>query len=73
MFNALPNNRRIQQQDQAGHTKLTAVTIGHGTHKRQFFVMLEHDARGAAKLPISVLNKLLDKAGVRRGDTYTVA
>lgn len=66
------NNRNIQRQDSAGHTKLTAVTIGHGGHKRQFFVMLEHDERGAAKLPMVTLDKILSESGVRRGDTYTV-
>jgi hypothetical protein len=67
------NNRAIQRADQAGHTKLTAVTIGHGGRRRQFFVMLEHDERGAARLPHSVLTKILNDAGVRRGDTYTVS
>ena len=67
------NNRSVQKTDNAGKTKLTAVTIGHGGHKRQFFVMLEHDAQGAAKLPIAVLDKLLSQTGVKRGDTYTVA
>lgn len=67
------NNREIQRRDSAGHTKLTAVTIGHdGGHKRQFFVMLEHDERGAAKLPMAVLDKILSETGVRRGDAYTV-
>lgn len=69
----LPENKAIQQADNAGKTKLTAVTIGHGGRKRQFFLMLEHDSKGAAKLPMSTLDKLLDRAGVRRGDTYTVA
>jgi hypothetical protein len=69
----LPENKAIQQADNAGQVKLTAVTIGHGTHKRQFFIMLEHDSRGAAKLPHATLDKLLDQAGVRRGDTYTVS
>ena len=66
------NIQAIQKADNAGKYKLTAVTIGHGTHKRQFFVELEHDARGAAKLPVAVLDKLLSQAGVRRGDAYTV-
>lgn len=65
--------KAIQQAELAGKTKLTAVTIGHGGHKRQFFVMLEHDSRGAAKLPQAVLDKILSQAGVRRGDTYTVS
>jgi hypothetical protein len=66
------NNRRVQAADNAGKMKLTAVTIGHGNHKKQFFVMLEHDSRGAAKLPHNVLDKILSDAGVKRGDTYTV-
>lgn len=65
--------RDIQKAELAGKVKLTAVTIGHGNHKRQFFVELEHDSRGAAKLPHRILDKLLDQAGVRRGDTYTVS
>jgi hypothetical protein len=69
---SLPNNKAIQQADQAGHTKLTAVTIGHGGHKKQFFVMLEHDSKGQAKLPHSVLDKILAQANVRYGETYTV-
>lgn len=66
------NNQAIQKTDMAGKTKLTAVTIGHGNNKQQFFVMLEHDERGAAKLPHTVLNKILSDAGVRHGDAYTV-
>jgi hypothetical protein len=66
------NNQLIQRADNAGKVKLTAVTIGHGNHKQQFFVMLEHDSRGAAKLPHATLDKILTRAGVRRGDTYTV-
>jgi hypothetical protein len=53
--------------------KLTAVTIGHAGSKRQFFMMLEHDSHGAARLPAAVLDKILSQAGVKRGDTYTVA
>lgn len=67
------NNQLIQKADNAGKMKLTAVTIGHGNHRRQFFVVLEHDSRGAAKLPPAVLDKILSNAGVKRGDTYTVS
>lgn len=65
--------RDIQKAELAGKLKLTAVTIGHGNHRRQFFVMLEHDSRGAAKLPHAVLDKILSQAGVRYGDTYSVS
>jgi hypothetical protein len=68
----LGNNKSVQQADQAGHVKLTAVTIGHGLHRRQFFVELEHNSRGEAILPHGVLNKILSDAGVGYGDTYTV-
>lgn len=67
------NNQLVQKADNAGKMKLTAVTIDHGNHRRQFFVMLEHDSRGAAKLPPTVLDKILSNAGVKRGDTYTVS
>lgn len=67
------NLRAIQQAEPACKTKLTAVTIGHGGHRRQFFVMLEHTSAGEAKLPNHVLDRMLDRAGVRRGDTYTLA
>lgn len=67
------NNRAIQQSEAAGKKKLTAVTIGWGRGKKQFFVELEHDSRGAAILPQHVLDGLLRKAGVQHGQTYTVA
>ncbi len=66
------NNRIIQQAENAGKKKLTAVTIGWGTRKKQFFVELEHDGRGAAILPQRILDNLLSKAGVQRGQTYSV-
>lgn len=67
------NNRQIQRQNQADHTKLTAVTIGHGGRKVTAFVELWHNERGEAVLPMGTLDRLLDQARVRRGDTYTVA
>ena len=65
------NNRSIQRKDQAGHTKLTAVTVGHGTHKLQAFVYLKHDADGRAVLPRATLDTMLDDLHVRRGDAFT--
>ena len=62
----------VQAHQQAGHTKLTAVTIGHGNRRLQFFAMLHHNARGEAILPQCILNRELDKLGVQRGQTYTV-
>lgn len=55
----LSNNRRIQQQDLAGRTKLTAVTVGHGNHKRTIFIQLQHDYDGQAIMPMSSIDKLL--------------
>lgn len=66
----LSNNRTIQQAELAGKTKLTAVTMGHGTHRLQAFVMLEHDSQGKAKMPHSTLDAVMrDKrsSGQRRG------
>lgn len=68
-FNREPNNRRIQMDDMAGHTKLTAVSIFiHGANKT-FYVMLAHNGRGEAILPQNVLDKLLLQAG--RTDSQT--
>lgn len=66
------NNQLIQKADQAGFTKLTAVTIGHGDHKKQFFVMLKHNEKGEAILPVHVLDHYLDKMNIQRGQTYSV-
>lgn len=66
------NTRLIQSKQQAGYTKLTAVTITARGVKRQFFVGLEHNSDGSAILPNSMLNKLLSEMGVQRGDTYTL-
>lgn len=66
----LSNNKTVQQQDLAGKTKLTAVSIGHGTHRHQFFAMLPHDEQGKAKLPHMALDQVL--SGLRRGDTFTI-
>ena len=65
----LSNNKAIQQAELAGKTKLTAVTIGHGNHRHQFFIPLRHDSQGKAILPSEVLNQVLK--GVPRGTTIT--
>lgn len=69
----LSNNKRIQQEQQSGHTKLTAVTIGHGQRKKQFFVHLKHNEKGEAILPTRVLDKLLDEMNIMHGQAYTVS
>lgn len=50
------NTTRLQL---AGKTKLTAISIGHGSHRLQAFVYLQHDERGKAKLPVSLLDKIM--------------
>jgi hypothetical protein len=66
------NNRDIQRKDQAGHTKLTLVSIGHGRNKITAFVPLKHDADGKAVLPRATLDTMLNNLHVRRGGTFTV-
>lgn len=66
------NSQKIQARDQAGHTKLTAVTIGHGRRKITAFVPLRHDAQGRAVLPAAVMDRMLDDLNVMRGQTFTV-
>ena len=65
----LSNNHAIQQADLAGKTKLTAVTIGHGRQRYQFFIPLRHDAMGNAILSSEALNQVLGR--VPRGTTIT--
>ena len=71
LFGIEMNGRKIQREDQAGHTKLTAVTMGHGRHRLQAFVYLRHDADGKAILPRATLDTMLDDLHVRRGDAFT--
>ena len=54
----MSNNREVQKAELAGKTKLTAVTMGHSP-RIQFFVVLDHDSRGHAKLPHNVLTKIM--------------
>ncbi len=63
--------RDTQKDDLAGKTKLTAVTMGHGTHKVQRFVWIEHDSRGHAMLKPSQLDQVTRPLALRRGDTFT--
>jgi hypothetical protein len=65
--------RDTQKTNQAGQTKLTAVTIRCNGRLGQFFVPLKHGPAGQAILPNHTLNGCLDTLGARRGDTYTVA
>lgn len=66
------NNQEIQKSELAGKTKLTAVSIGHGTNKVVAFVQLAHDSHGHAKLPPEQLDQMLNSVGCRkRGQTFT--
>ncbi len=56
----------------SANTKLTAVTIYFRNRCHNFFLQLEYDNRGAARMPQHTLDRLLDQIGVRRGDTYTL-
>lgn len=58
------NSHRTQQQDNAGRTKLTAVTMKtQGRRgKHIFFVQLAHDEHGEAKLPFTLHDTLLRRA-----------
>lgn len=65
------NNQEIQRKELAGKTKLTAVSIYVSpSRKVTRFVMLAHDSRGKAILPITYMNEML--RGLRRGDTFSV-
>lgn len=65
------NNQQIQQADNAGKRKLTAVTVYLSpSRKHTAFVMLNHDSRGKAILPSAYLDQIL--SGNARGKTYTV-
>ena len=67
------NNQQIQKRDQAGHTKLTLVSIGHGRRKITAFVPLLHNEQGQAVLPEPVMNRMLDDIGcTMRDQTFTV-
>ncbi len=61
-----------RKQELACKTKLTAVTIGHGSRRVQFFAYLQHNEQGEAILPMHVLDRELGKLNLARGATYTV-
>ena len=63
----------VQRRDLAGKTKLTAVTLYHGSHRVQTFQWLNHDSNGKAVLPFNLLSQLQSTVGcARRGDTFSV-
>jgi hypothetical protein len=64
--------RNTQAHQLAGQTKLTAVRIYTRGKTHTMFMHLLHDSKGAAILPQLVLDKLLEKMGVQRGQTYSV-
>jgi hypothetical protein len=64
--------RRIQAEQQAGHTKLTAVTLTATGRFKVFFVHLRYDEKGAARIPDPMLQRMLRQLNVARGETYTI-
>jgi len=61
------NIQATQKDELAGKTKLTAVTVHLSPSKTATrFLMLTHDSRGKAILPVSFLDQI-----VREGNTNT--
>lgn len=52
--------------------KLTAVSVGFRGQSHHFFLKLQCDEQGRARVPQHQLDRILESIGVRRGDTYTV-
>lgn len=61
-----------QQEQQAGHTKLTAVSIECRGKVHNFFLHLRHDEKGRAFIPQDVLIRLLDKVRPNISDRYNI-
>jgi hypothetical protein len=55
------NATATQQEQQAGDTKLTAVSMQCNGKTHNFFVMAKHDAKGQAFIPQDQWIRLLDK------------
>lgn len=69
----MQNAAQIQAQQQAGHTKLTAVSVYSNGRHHNTFLMLRHDEKGKAIMPEGILNRILDSINCRmRGQTFTV-
>ena len=68
---SLPGIQQIQQQDLAGKTKLTAVSIYSNGRTHQAFVMCKHDSNGKAILPESTLLGLAANFRLRSGQTFS--
>lgn len=66
------NSHRVQAEQQAGHTKLTAVNIYSNGRRNTFYAHLFHNERGEAILPVAILDRELRRLNVRRGDTYSI-
>jgi hypothetical protein len=52
--------------------KLTMVSISAHGKRITRFLQLPADVNGRAHLPGSMLNRMLDELGCRRGDTFSV-
>lgn len=66
------NATATQQVQQAGHTKLTAVTIECRGKSRTFWLMLRHDEKGQAFLPQETMLRLIDQCRESNQDRYII-
>ncbi len=66
------NATATQQDQQAGYTKLTAVSIWCKGKTHNFFVMARHDAKGQAFIPQDQWISLLDKVRTSTQDLVIV-
>ena len=60
------------QQREKRIVKKTFVTITARGVARSYLLHLEHDEKGQAFIPPAVLSNLLERRGIRRGETYTI-
>ncbi len=72
MHNDFMNATATQQNQQAGHTKLTAVSIACRGKTHVFYLMLRHDAKGQAYLPQETMIHLLDKVRTSSQDRVII-
>lgn len=66
------DSKATQKTQQAGRTKMTAVTVRFCGTSKVFFLPLVHNERGEATLPESVREKLLDQCPGIRGTCYSI-
>lgn len=62
----------VQREQQAGHTKLTSVSIWCKGKTHNIFVMARHDAQGRAYIPQEQWIRILDKVRTSNQDLIRV-